>query len=312
MHEVSKAHGEAYIIQLAENGPYRKHKELSLRVETEQNAPKTKIKLANNGVNSYLITLRQVFSVLAEDATVDPNPFTSIPKLQDDCVHREAFTPEELELIGEHADGFLFPIFLLGVNTGLREGDICTLLWSEIDLQRGWITRRASKTGKVVRIPILPSLHTYLSGLEKKSEYVLPDQAATYLERRQTISKMAKTFLHKLNITTRKRLSGRDRASSVKDIHSLRHTWAYMAAIHDVPFPVVQAVLGHGSPHMSKIYMDHATDKVKKETLSRLPDYLCGGSTETPKHKLTELIESLTPDNLEEKKAELLSVLQLF
>ena len=266
-------------------------------------------RLSNRTANIYLVNLRQIFAVLAEDASVEENPFEKIPKLENDSEEREPFTPEELALIGQEADEFLFPIFLFGVNTGLREGDICALKWSEVDLQRGWINRRTSKTRQAVRIPILPSLLGYLSALPRASEYVLPEQARVYRESRTLICYRVKRFLGTIGIDNKRTVAGRDRQVSVKDIHSLRHTWAYMAAIHDVPFPVVQAVLGHGSPRISRIYTDHATDKVKRETLLRRPDYLTGRDEPTPKQKTIDLVKSLTAENLPRKRAELLALL---
>ena len=58
----------------------------------------------------------------------------------------------------EKDDDFILALFAIGTCTGLREGDICTLRWSEVDLESGWITRRTSKTGSIVTIPILSIL----------------------------------------------------------------------------------------------------------------------------------------------------------
>ena len=313
LHDVTREHAEAYVGLLRSEGPYGK-RDLGGTASKRSTGSAGKKKaycrqISNRTANIYLVNLRQIFALLAEDASVEENPFEKIPKLENDSEEREPFTPEELALIGQEADEFLFPIFLFGVNTGLREGDICTLKWSEVDLQRGWINRRTSKTRQAVRIPILPSLHSYLSGLPRTCEHVLPEQARVYRESRTLISYRVKRFLGTIGIDNTRAVAGRDRQVSVKDIHSLRHTWAYMAAIHDVPFPVVQAVLGHGSPRISRIYTDHATDKVKRETLLRLPDYLTGRDEPTPKQKAIDLVKSLTAENLPAKKPGLLSLL---
>ena len=47
----------------------------------------------------------------------------------------------KLKLIYDNLDGFTRPLFVMAVWTGLREGDICTLKWSEVDLERHLITR---------------------------------------------------------------------------------------------------------------------------------------------------------------------------
>ena len=170
---------------------------------------------------------------------------------------------------------YRWPLFLAGISTGLREGDICTLRWSEVDLRTGWITRKARKTGKEVRIPILPGLAAYVRELPRDGEYVFVDLAERYLGRSRTcIGKRVSRFLSGIGIKTSRAIEGRSRVASVKDIHSLRHTFVYLAALHGVPFPVVQSVVGHMSPEMTKRYMDHATDQAKQEQLARIPDYL--------------------------------------
>ena len=96
--------------------------------------------------------LQQVFGTLPEDAGLTENPFSAVPKLQRTPQCREAFSADELKRIGEasRSDPFLYPLFAIAAYTGLREGDICTLKWSEVSYETGTITRRMRKTGKRV------------------------------------------------------------------------------------------------------------------------------------------------------------------
>ncbi|UDQ99479.1 tyrosine-type recombinase/integrase [Lentisphaerae bacterium WC36] len=57
-------------------------------------------------------------------------------------------------------------------------------------------------------------------------------------------------------------------------MHSLRHTFAYVAALSNIPLPIVQGVLGHMTTDMTKHYMNHASKKDKAKHLSKLPNYL--------------------------------------
>jgi len=50
-------------------------------------------------------------------------------------------------------------LFMMAVWTGLREGDICTLKWNEVDLINHLITRKTRKTGAIVQIPISNQLY---------------------------------------------------------------------------------------------------------------------------------------------------------
>lgn len=291
--DVTVAAAEAYIQHLRTSGkfvktveyrPARRRKAITYQGGYTQLSPRT--------VNVYHKTLQQVFGTLADDASLIENPFGKIAKQENEYQQRDAFTPDELKKIGEASragDPFIFALFAIGMATGLREGDICTLRWQEIDLVGGWITRKMSKTGKLVRIPIMPPLRAFLdqaaAARQEGEEYVLPEHARVYLSNPSGIGYRVRGFLEGLKITTTKKVEGRSRMVSVKDVHSLRHTFCYLAAIHDVPANIVQSIVGHMDERMTQMYMDHASDQVKRDKLRQLPDYLSQlqqGSTTTP------------------------------
>lgn len=280
--DVTLEMAQSYICQLRENGKF--DKEVGYKLKYRRSAVTYEagcVKLSPRTVNVYHKTLQQIFDTLADDASLIDNPFRKVLKLDNEYEQRDAFTPEELKKIGEASrtnDPFVFALFVLGMGTGLREGDICTLRWQEVDLAGGWITRRMSKTGKLVRIPIMPSLRAFLDqALATRTldqEFVLPEHAAIYLSNPSGIGYRVRAFLEGLSIVTTRKVDGRSRAVSVKDVHSLRHTFCYLAAIHGVPANIVQSVVGHMDERMTQMYMDHASDQVKREKLSQLPDYL--------------------------------------
>lgn len=238
--------------------------------------PRKTVALSTQTKNNYLTTCHMVFEVLGEDAGLTENPFAGIPKVENQPTEREAFTPEELRLIGESAKGWFYSLFLVGINTGLREGDICLLRWREVDLRGGWIKRRMRKTGKVVDVPILPALADHLGALPQDSEYCFPELAERYTTKRTTIGQAVSEFLASLGIETTRQVEGRSRAVSVKDVHSCRHTFCYVAALHGVPLPIVQSIVGHMSDEMTKRYMNHAQREDKRRALAAVPNYLAG------------------------------------
>lgn len=280
--DVTLEMSQAYIHHLREHGKYAKtieyrpkyrHHAISYEAGCTKLSPRT--------VNVYHKTLQQIFGTLADDASLMENPFLKVPKLDNEYEHRDAFTLEELKKIGEASrtgDPFIFALFCIGMATGLREGDICTLRWQEIDLAGGWIARKMSKTGKPVRIPIMPPLRVFLEqaadAREPDQEYVLPEHAKLYLGNPSGIGYRVRGFLEGLKISTTRKVEGRSRLVSVKDVHSLRHTFCYLAAIHGVPANIVQSIVGHMDERMTQMYMDHASDQVKRDKLSQLPDFL--------------------------------------
>lgn len=242
--------------------------------------------------NKYLNTCNLVFDTILKDTPHGENPFKNIPKIIGKKETREAFSIDELRLIGEKAkDKYFYPVFLVGISTGLRLGDICNLKKSVVDMQKAWIDKLIMrKTGREVSFPILPGLYDYLMNLtENKSEYIFPALQARYSRNPSGISKDIRNFLEDIGIKTTRQIKGRKQPASIKGAHSLRHTFAYLAGIHSIPLPIVQSILGHMSPEMTSIYSDHATAEAKRTHLAKLPDYLTLPSKEnTDKYRLAQ------------------------
>jgi integrase len=299
--DIRKKHAEEYIQYIREYGRFDKN--VTFKTGRKTVVYERKENLSNKTCNTFQQTLSEVFEKLYDDAGLIENPFTGIPKLNNESESREAFTEKELEKIRDNVDDFLKPIFCIGIATALREGDICTLRWDEIDLNNSVIHRKMSKTRRIVEIPILPPLQAFLmeqKELSGDSEYVLPDHASMYLNNRTGISLRVKNFLEGIGIKTTKKVKGRDRAISIKDVHSLRHTFCYYAGVYGIPFLVVKDIVGHVSPQMTELYQRHADNRLKREKLLQMPDFmgLAGDSlkslpgAEPEREKLMKLVQS--------------------
>jgi integrase len=273
--DIRKSHAEEYIQFIRENGRFCK--EILIKIRNKKSSFIRKGRLSNKTCNTFQQTLSEVFDKLFDDAGLIDNPFSSIPKLDNDSESREAFTEEELKLIKDNVDDFVKPIFCIGIATALREGDICTLRWTDVDLKTNVIRRKMLKTRRTVEIPILPPLRTFFIECKEKSvesEYVLPEHANMYMTNSTGISRRVKKFLESLNIKTQKKVEGRDRAISIKDVHSLRHTFCYYAGVYGIPFLVVKDIVGHVSPQMTELYQKHADNRLKREKLLQMPDFM--------------------------------------
>lgn len=309
--DVEKKHAEAYISQLRKAGKYNKAIQYRRSVKGKKHdqtisyEPKENETLSPRTINFYQVTCAEVFNLLKEDAGLQANPFSSILKMDITDETREAFTPEELKLIYDNLDDFTRPLFMMAVWTGLREGDICTLMWSEVDLIHRLITRKTRKTGATVQIPIADQLYTMLTSTERtESEYVFPKHAEMYLANSDGVSYRVKKFLEGLGIQTTRVPEGRTRAISVKDLHSCRHTFCYFAGIAGIPLPIVQSIVGHMSPEMTKHYMAHASIEDKRRAMDQLSfftqDALPAAAVEPERAKLHELIDTLPIEKVRE------------
>ena len=298
LRDVQSTHAEAYIAMLRTEGSFLHVQEERQKTAADKDYKPQPQGLSPATVNVRHKTIKAVFAWLSSDAGIMENPF-EIEFLDYQYESREAFTPEELKLIWKNLDSdpFVKPIFIIGVCTGLSEGDICNLRWSEI--QDGWISRKRRKTGAVLEIPILAPLMEFLNTLPQTEDFILPEHAKMYADNPTGVTYRVKYFLEGLGISTTKKAEGRSRVVSIKDVHSLRHTFAYLAGINRTPLPVVQSVLGHMSPEMTKHYQAHADREAKEKYLTQLPDFLNASPPQLPaakepeREELTQLLTRL-------------------
>ena len=182
INDVKSQHAEEYIAYIRQNGKYSSEKQEFL---------------ASSTLNRYLEQVRSVFQILLKQSGMLENPFADIFPEEDDSESREPFSQQELELILAKAPAFIRDIFFVGLFTALREGDIATLRWTDVLWEHGVIRRKLLKTGAIVEIPIMPPMLEFLKSRQGcyTNEYILPEQAAMYLENQSGISYRVKKFL---------------------------------------------------------------------------------------------------------------------
>ena len=96
-----------------------------------------------------------------------------------------------------------------------------------------------------------------------------------YLTNNSGVSYRIKQVLEETcGIATTRKVPGRSRAVSVKDLHSCRHTFCYYAGLYGLPLAIVQSIVGHMTPELTKHYSAHATLEDKREKLKQLPGFL--------------------------------------
>ncbi len=251
---------------------------------------------AGGTIRAKIFAVSGVFRALSEDAGLLRDPFDGIPRPSARGVSREVFTPEEVEKILASADP-VSRLFAVALFTGLREGDVCRLRWSEVDLPGGMVRLVAHKTGTPVAIPIMGRLCAFLDSLPRSGEYVLPEMEEAY--RRGRLPKMVRRFLDGLGITRRVTKEGRVRSSSVKDVHSCRHTFCWLAGQAGIPLPTVQSIVGHMTPEMTAHYSAHVTEAQKREQIRRMETGVLAPKG-SARQTLHDLVERLPSEKIEE------------
>lgn len=290
---IRRSHCEEYVRRLSDEGRFLEPKRIS---------PKTIREIAS--------ACKWVLTRLEEDAGVLHNPWNGVVLPAPDSVKREVFTMDELNLIWNNLarDTFCLPLFVIAANSGLTEGDICTLKWADLDFAGGMLRRDRNKTGIPIVLPLLPELARYLASLPRTDEYVLPKHAAMYLSNRTSVSYRVKQFLEGLGIKTTLERPGMQ-AVSVKDLHSMRHLFAYRAKKAGIPESTIQKMVGHAVLEMTRHYADHDTDEDLRAQIKKLPALFVGDGEESSesadRQKLAEMLPGLPIEVIRRWLAEL-------
>lgn len=133
--------------------------------------------------NATASLLRSVFRYLQPEAEAYRRHLAITPGKQEDPIHRQPFTVEEVKAILEvvQDDDLMRPLVVTALCTAMRKGDCCLLKKKDVDWKNGFVAVKTSKTGEHVEIPMLPLLRRELTHLpESNSEYVFPFAAEEY------------------------------------------------------------------------------------------------------------------------------------
>ena len=99
------------------------------------------------------------------------NPFAGMVRYKEAKMPVSIFTPGQIAALLQRVDDVLRPYLAIGAFAGLRTAELQRLDWSEIDLERGFITVAASKAKTRQRrlVPISDNLKLWLAPLRQAS-----------------------------------------------------------------------------------------------------------------------------------------------
>jgi integrase len=286
-------------------------------------------RLSPSTYNKHLNLLMLVFRVLKHKAKLTNNPWESpkrggyIQRRRIVANSRRELTMDELRKTCQTAKGELQTLLALGIYSGLRLGDCATLRWGEVDLPRGIIRRIPNKTArrnpKPVIVPIHPVLRDMLAGtpLKQRREYVLPEIAATYIHRTDMVTDMVQRHFKTCGITLHKPGTGTGDKRAVIEVgfHSLRHTFVSLCRESNAPLAVVESIVGHSNPAMTRHYT-HIGELAAGRAVAALPAVVGDPAVEPPKRQESEIlrqieavVKTMSAKNWRESKAALLDML---
>ena len=119
----------------------------------------------------YMSALAQMLAWAKDQGLITVHPLERWPRLYRVDRSEILWTAEEIEAVCARSEPELRQAILLAAATGLRQGDLLKLAWT--DVQGDFIVRRTSKRKRVVRIPITHQTRAILDTCAKVGPLVL-------------------------------------------------------------------------------------------------------------------------------------------
>jgi integrase len=155
--------------------------------------------------------------------------------------------------------------------------------------------------------------------LNKRGEYVLPEMAALYIHRTDMVTDMVQRHFKACGITLHKPGTGTDNKRAVIEVgfHSLRHTFVSLCRESNAPLAVVESIVGHSNPSMTRHYT-HVGELAAGRAVALLPSVMSEAKQEPTKREEGEIlreiqaiVKTISAKNWREQKAALLKTLEM-
>lgn len=212
-----------------------------------------------------LSRLRRLFVLSEEWGLSKGNPARAVKMFHADNRRDRFLTPDEEAKLLEEVPEWVRPAIIFSVNTGLRQGELVSLTWGQVDLPRKTITLTADKTkGKKMRRIPLNALALEAIGTQPRS--LNPEAPVFPLVARYGADNLRQAFRRAV------RSLGMD--SKAICWHTLRHTFASRLVQAGVGLLTVKELLGHSTLVMVQRYAHLADENLKSavDTLVVVPN----------------------------------------
>lgn len=216
-------------------------------------------------ISRELEVLRHALNLAIQWEWIETSPFSKIKLDRPKNEIERWITPEEEKRLLDSSTPQLKEIIIFALNTGMRQDEILSLQWSQVDLFRRNVTLLITKNKEKRTIPIN---QTVLDILKSKSKirhisgYVFTSQAGI---------KIIASNLLRVYYDARKK-------AGLEDVrfHDLRHTFATRLVQAGVDLYIVAKLLGHKDIRMTQRYAHHNTESLRHgvDILDRSGDIL--------------------------------------
>ena len=187
------------------------------------------------------------------------NPVRKVKFFREFNTGLRVVSPEEEKSLLQNASPYLQDLIRFALNMGLRIGEIFSLRWSNVDLQKGILNVFAPKTQRIREVPVNSETRKVLEAwrLHKKSEFVFynPETGKPFVDLKNGFA-----------------LGCKKAGISGVTWHTLRHTFASRLVGSGVDIVTVKELLGHSSISVTMRYA-HTNFDSKRAAVEKLDGF---------------------------------------
>jgi integrase len=204
-------------------------------------------------VNRELACLKHMFTKAIERGLLDENPAKNVKLYKENNQRVRRLKPTEEERLLKACSPHIRPIIIMALHTGMRQGEIFSLMWDHIDFKNKFIAVVDSKNKEPRWISMTRTLTNLLQEIkiDSLSSYVFSHQVGQEHRRYKTIRKPWLKAIEE---------------AKIKDFrfHDLRHTFASRLVMAGIDLVTVKELLGHKSIDMTMRYAHLSQDHKRK------------------------------------------------
>ena len=224
-----------------------------------------KARVSGSTVNREMALLKRMFNLAIEwDFFLGQNPFRKVKFFREFNTGLRVLSREEEEKLLQNAAPYLQDLIRFALNTGMRVGEIFSLRWSNVDLEKDVLNVFAPKTQKIRGIPINADARKVLEywALGKRNEFIFynPETGKPFVDLKAGFKLACKK-------------------AGIEGVtwHTLRHTFASRLVDRGVDIVTVKELLGHSSITVTMRYT-HTNLESKRAAVGKLLHKLCDKS----------------------------------
>lgn len=237
--------------------------------------------LSNGTINHMIILCNAIFEYMVDCDIITRNPMRKTKKLTYEKKEPNFLNIEEcnkLLNVAKNKYERFYPLILLSIITGIRQGEALALTWNDVDFNNKTIkinktyshkilsTPKTQNSNRTIKIPnnlIKVLKEQWLKVQKTELNLVFPNEAGGYIDCRNLVNRVLKPCL---------------KEAGLKNItwHELRHSCITALAENKIASKYIQKQAGHSSEITTLKIYTHVTDEMENEAVSVLDRVFIG------------------------------------